>query len=107
MHGYPKITGGIDKWTGLGQYGMNSIGIYFLPAFWGFMASFSEFFGAIMILFGIYTRFFSLLLFITMFIASLTHLSNGDGIMGASHAIELSIVFLFLMISGAGKYVIK
>ena len=107
FHGYPKIIGGVEKWSGLGAYGMGSIGIHFAPVFWGFIAAFSEFIGGIMIVLGIYTRFFSTLLFSTMFIASCSHLSSGDGIMGASHAIECAIIFLFLMLSGSGKYGIK
>ena len=104
FHGYPKIIGGIDKWTGLGSYGMGSIGIHIFPAFWGFMAAFSEFIGGIMIVLGLYIRHFSFLLFMTMSIATASHLASGDGIMGASHAIELAVVFLCLFFAGAGNY---
>ena len=104
LHGWPKFIGGPEKWIKLGEYGMNSIGIHFLPMFWGFMAAFSEFFGGLMILFGIYIRYFSILLFITMLVAVNTHLTGGDGIMGASHAIESAVVFLCLFFSGAGNY---
>ena len=41
-------------------------------------------------------------MFFTMTIASMTHI--GDGIMSASHAIESAIVFLSLIVIGAGKY---
>ena len=99
LHGYPKIMGGVEKWTGLGQYGMGSIGIDIFPAFWGFMAAFSEFVGGIMVVLGLYLRYFTFLLFITMSIATITHLSSGDGIMGASHAIESAVVFLYLFFS--------
>ena len=47
---------------------------------------------------------FSILLFITMLVAVNTHLTGGDGIMGASHAIESAVVFLCLFLSGAGKH---
>ena len=102
LHGWPKFIGGPEKWINLGEYGMNSIGIYFAPLFWGFMAAFAEFFGGVHLILGLFTRFFSLLLFITMFIAIMTHIS--DGIMEASHAIESSIIFLSLFLMGAGKY---
>ena len=107
LHGYPKMMGGIEKWAGLGSYGMGSLGIHFFPTFWGFMAAFSEFVGGIMILLGIYIRYFSILLFITMLVAICSHLAGGDGIMGASHAIESAVVFLCLFFSGAGNYSIK
>ena len=102
LHGWPKFIGGPEKWLKLGEYGMNSIGIYFAPLFWGGMAAFTEFFGGIHLILGLFTLFFSLLLFITMFIATMTHIS--DGIMDASHAIESSIIFLSLFFMGAGKY---
>ena len=107
LHGYPKIMGGMEKWAGLGSYGMGSIGIHFFPTFWGFMASFSEFVGGIMILLGLYIRYFSILLFITMLVAISSHLAGGDGIMGASHAIESAVVFVCLFFSGPGNYSIK
>ena len=102
LHGWPKFIGGPEKWINLGEYGMNSIGIYFAPLFWGFMAAFAEFFGGIHLILGLFTRFFSLLLFITMLVAMMTHISNG--IIEASHAIESSIIFLSLFFMGAGKY---
>ena len=102
LHGWPKFIGGPEKWINLGEYGMNSIGIYFAPLFWGFMAAFAEFFGGVHLILGLFTRFFSLLLFITMLVAMMTHISNG--IMEASHAIESSIIFLSLFFMGAGKY---
>ena len=102
LHGWPKFIGGPEKWINLGEYGMNSIGIYFAPLFWGFMAAFAEFFGGIHLILGLFTRFFSLLLFLTMLVAMMTHISNG--IMEASHAIESSIIFLSLFLMGAGKY---
>ena len=107
LHGYPKIMGGMEKWAGLGSYGMGSIGIHIFPAFWGFMAAFSEFVGGIMILLGLYIRYFSILLFITMLVAVCSHIAGGDGIMGASHALESAIVFLCLFFSGAGNYSIS
>ena len=107
LHGYPKMMGGIEKWAGLGSYGMGSLGIHFFPVFWGFMAAFSEFVGGIMVLLGLYIRYFSVLLIITMLVATCSHLVGGDGIMGASHAIESAVVFTCLFILGPGKYTVN
>ena len=107
LHGYPKMMGGIEKWAGLGSYGMGSLGIHFFPTFWGFIAAFSEFVGGIMVLLGLYIRYFSILLLITMLVATCSHLVGGDGLMGASHAIESAVVFLCLFFSGAGNYSIS
>jgi putative oxidoreductase len=101
-HGWPKIAAGPEMWEKLGGQ-MGLLGIHFLPAFWGFMAAFAEFFGGILLILGLFTRPIAFIMAFNMFIAALTHLSNGDGIGGASHAIELGIVFLAIMIMGAGK----
>lgn len=103
MHGYPKITGGIEDWTGLGE-AMGNLGIHFLPAFWGFCASVSEFGGGILFALGIFFRPAAFLLFFTMFVAAYAHISGGDGISQASHAIEAGSVFLGLLLTGPGKF---
>ena len=103
LHGYPKLFGGTEKWLGLGNYGMGAIGIHFYPILWGFLAAFSECIGGLMIVLGAYARFFAFLIFITMVVAALTHIINGDGVMGASHAIESAFIFIFLFIMGPGR----
>ena len=103
LHGAPKLFGGAEKWTQIGM-AMASLGIGFMPAFWGFMAAISEFFGGVCIILGIVFRPACILLTITMLVAAVSHLSRGDGLSGASHAIELGIVFLSLIVIGAGKY---
>ena len=103
VHGAPKLFGGAEKWTQIGM-AMASIGIEFLPAFWGFVAAISEFFGGICLILGIVFRPACILLTITMLVAAVSHLSRGDGLSVASHAIELGIVFLSLIVIGAGKY---
>ena len=103
VHGAPKLFGGVEKWGQLGA-AMATLGIEFTPTFWGFMAAISEFFGGICLILGIVFRPACILLTITMLVAAISHLSRGDGLGGASHAIELGIVFLSLILIGAGKY---
>ncbi|MBU1043086.1 MAG: DoxX family protein [Candidatus Omnitrophica bacterium] len=103
MHGLPKMLGGPEQWAGLGM-AMANLGINFAPVFWGFMAAFAELVGGICLLLGFMFRPACGLLTFTMIVAALFHLKKGDGIMGASHAIELCIVFLGLIFIGAGKY---
>jgi putative oxidoreductase len=105
VHGYPKITGGMERWTKLGG-AMSNVGIEFLPAFWGFMAAFFEFFGGIILILGLFTRFASGGLIITMLIAAIMHLSQGEGINRILHPLELLAVCLFFLFFGAGKYAI-
>lgn len=101
-HGYSKMFTP-EMWPQIGG-SMSMIGIPFLPAFWGFMASFTEFFGGIMIALGIFTRINSLLMFFTMAMATLVHLNMGDDYGKYSHAGKLAFVFLGLVFTGAGDF---
>jgi putative oxidoreductase len=103
IHGFPKITGGIEMWTRLGGT-MSKVGIDFLPTFWGFGAAFFEFFGGIFLLLGFLTRFSAGGLTFTMLIAAIMHFSNGDPINRILHPMELLAIGLFFVLSGPGKY---
>jgi len=103
IHGFPKLAGGPNGWTGLGG-SMKVIGIDFLPIFWGFMAAATETFGGFLLIVGLFFRPVLILLIFTMIIAALVHFGKGDGLGGASHAIELGIVFFGLIFIGPGKY---
>ena len=103
VHGFPKIMGGLDKWTALGG-SMKVIGVDFTPTLFGFMAAATESFGGFLLVLGLFFRPVNMLLAFTMLIAALVHFSKGEGILGASHAIELAIVFLALIFIGPGKY---
>ena len=102
-HGWPKLTGGVEVWQRLGG-AMGSFGISFAPAFWGFMAAFAECIGGLAIALGILVRPFAGLLLITMIVAAGMHIGKGDAFSGWSHALSMGIVFLSLVISGAGDY---
>ncbi|OGQ18516.1 MAG: DoxX family protein [Deltaproteobacteria bacterium RIFCSPHIGHO2_02_FULL_40_11] len=103
LHGYPKVLGGVAQWTQIGS-SMQNLGITFFPAFWGFMAASSECFGGFLFAIGFLFRPACLLLLSTMSVATLYHLGKGDGIMGASHALEAAIVFVSMFLIGPGKH---
>jgi putative oxidoreductase len=103
VHGLPKIMGGLEGWTGLGG-SMKVVGVDFLPTFWGFMAAVTEGLGGFLLILGLFFRPVNMLLVINMIVAALVHFNKGDGINGASHAIELAIVFFALIFIGPGKY---
>ncbi len=103
FHGFPKLFGGPEKWEKVGG-AMAAFGITFIPAFWGFMAAISESLGGICLILGLFLRPACILMTITMLVATVSHLSRGDGLGGASHAIEVGIVFLSLILIGPGKY---
>lgn len=103
FHGWPKIIAGPEMWGKLGM-AMGNLGIHFAPNFWGFMAAFAEFGGGICLILGLFTREACILLAIDMAVAATMHLSKGDGLQTASHAIEVAIVFFSLIFIGAGEY---
>ncbi|RYG18937.1 MAG: DoxX family protein [Chitinophagaceae bacterium] len=104
MHGFPKLAGGVETWIKIGGT-MKLIGIDFFPLGWGFMAAATESIGGLFLLLGLFFRPVNILLIVTMIMASLVHLSDPkQGIMDASHAIELGVVFLGLLFLGPGKY---
>jgi putative oxidoreductase len=103
IHGFPKLAVGPNGWTALGG-SMKVIGIDFLPIFWGFMAAVTETFGGFLLIVGLFFRPALILLTFTMIIAALVMLGKGDGLKGASQAIELGIVFFALIFIGPGKY---
>jgi len=103
LHGWPKLAGGPDKWVAVGS-AMSAVGITFLPVFWGFMAAFAETVGAVLLVLGFLFRPACILLTITMAVATTMHYKAGEGFSGWSHAAELGIVFLSLILIGAGRF---
>ena len=102
VHGYGKITGGIDAWHQNGA-AVSNLGIHFGYAFWGFMSAFAEFMGGIFIALGLLFRPFSIIVVINFIIATVTML-NVTTIDKASNAIVFLCVFLGLLITGPGKF---
>ena len=103
LHGWPKLTGGPEKWEQVGK-AVEILGINFAPVFWGFMAAFAEVIGGALIMFGFFFRIACALLLITMLVASLRHMAEGDGFGGYSHSLEAAILFFSLLFIGPGKY---
>ena len=102
MHGLPKIKGGPGFWELIGG-SMANLGITFAPTFWGFMAAFAEFGGGFLILLGLFFRPVTVLLFITMVVATIMHVSKGEDFNGYSHALEAAILFFSLYFIGPGR----
>ena len=103
LHGAPKLMGGPERWEQLGE-SMANLGITFLPGFWGFMGGFAEFVGGLCLVLGIFWVPACLLLVMTMIVATVTHLSQGDPFPRYSHAVESAILFISLIFIGAGHY---
>ena len=80
-----------------------------MPMLWGLMAALAEFFGSILIMFGILFRPAALALAFTMLVAVMRHLSLPAGVAGAgwsaaSHAMELFFVYVAFLLIGPGRY---
>jgi putative oxidoreductase len=110
FHGYGKLTGGPERWERIGG-SMGNLGIDFAPVVWGFLAMFSEFFCSILFGLGLFFRPAAGLLACTMLVAAIRHLSlppgsENSGWSGASHALELLVVYVGLLLAGPGRYVI-
>ncbi len=103
FHGWPKLIGGPEMWSGLGG-AMANLGVTFAPGFWGFMAGVAEFGGGLCLLLGLAFRPACILLAFTMTVAATHHLASGDGLGRAAHAIEAGVLFLSLIFIGPGKY---
>lgn len=106
MHGLPKLMGGPDKWTQLGG-ATEFVGFFFMPIAWGLAAALSEFLGGILLVLGVWFRPACLFLTLTMAVAASMHLGKGEGLMAASHALELGIVFASLLFIGPGRFSIE
>jgi putative oxidoreductase len=101
-HGWGKILGGPEQWAGLGGT-MELFGLGFVPTFWGFMAAFAEFAGALLVVLGLFTRPAALLLVINMGVAATAHMTGMiDG--SPERALVYGFVFLSLVFVGPGKY---
>jgi len=103
IHGLPKILGGVEGWAGTGM-SMANLGITFYPEFWGFMAAFAEFFGAMLLILGFFFRPATFMLTFTMFVAMFFHLSRLDPWGKVAYPLELMFVFAGLFLIGPGRY---
>ncbi len=102
-YGLPKILGGPEMWAEVGA-AMGNLGVTFAPKFWGLSAGLSETLGGLLVALGLFFRPATLIMIFTMFMAALTMFKSGQGLFGASHAIDLGIVLLGLMIAGPGWF---
>lgn len=103
VHGEGKIFGGPELWAKIGG-AMSNYGIKFYPVFWGFLAGFSEFFGGVLLILGLFTRTASAFMAFTMLTAALVHLSRLDPWNKVMYPVEMLGIFLCLLFIGAGKY---
>lgn len=103
LHGYPKLVGGPEVWAGIGGV-MGKVGLGFAPTFFGFLAALAEFGGGLLLVLGLFFRTACAALLFTMIMATVMHVSGGDGLSDYSHALESAFVFAGLLLAGPGRY---
>lgn len=111
-HGAQKLLGWFDGpgLNGTIQFFGSQMGV---PAPLALLAIFTEFFGGLAVLFGVFTRLAGLGLAVTMVVAAAkVHLANGffmnwNGTPGVGHGIEMNLALgamaLFLALAGPGR----
>ena len=101
-HGYGKVFHG-----GLAQHvaRVSSLG---LPGWWAYLSAFAEFFGGILVIVGLFTRFFSLAIMLDMIVAIWKiHWKNGlFGKGGYELTLTLATIAFALILFGAGPIAI-
>src|SRR5579863_6866293 len=103
-HGLPKLIGGPARWEHLGN-AAGSVGIHFLPTFWGFICALVETLGGVLVLVGLAFRPVCILLVINLIVAAVfTYHVSGGSFGDATHAIEDAVTFAGLVFLGPGKY---
>jgi len=100
-HGWGKLVGGPERWAQVGG-AMDNFGIGFGHTIFGFMATFSESVGGLLVGLGLFFRPACALLMITMFVATVNHYATGRGT--PSHAAKNMLLFVGLLFIGPGKY---
>lgn len=101
FHGWAKITGGPERWAGIGG-AMENFGIGFGHTAFGFMAALTESVVALMFAAGFFFRPSCLLLASVMLVAATQHIVSGQGT--PAHAFKNLFVFLGFTLIGPGKY---
>lgn len=102
MHGWLKLTGGVEGWENLGKV-MRHLGIGFFPVFWGFMAMLIEVGGGICLILGIAVRPVAAAMLLVMLVALIANLAEGYGWEGSVEILEVSAILVCLLLLGSGR----
>jgi len=97
LHGWPKLQGFADKADSF----PDPLGLG--PLISLILVVFAEFFCALLVMLGLYTRAFTIPLIITMIVAAfITH--EGDPIAKKELALIYLAIYTTILLAGAGKY---
>jgi putative oxidoreductase len=105
IHGYPKLSGGPERWERVGS-ALSTLGIHDFHIYFGFLAGLFEFVGGILIVLGLWFRPASLGIFLVLIVASARNLIT-DGWFAAAHPFEVMMLMLVFAVVGPGKYSVQ
>ena len=100
-HGLPKLTGGSERWAGTGD-AMSNLGITFGHEWWGLAAALTEGVGGLLIALGLFFRPVAVMLAFVMVVATINHMSSGEGT--PAHAFKNAWLFVGFFLTGPGRY---
>ena len=101
LHGMDKITAGTETWEWLGSAVLSIFGISFGHVLFGFFAMVSEGVMTLFVLIGFKTRFASLFVMITMLLAGVYRLSEGEN---PESAFIYFTIYFTLFLRGPGQF---
>ncbi|MDA3960176.1 MAG: DoxX family membrane protein [Planctomycetota bacterium] len=104
--GLADLLGGPARWTEQGDK-LAYIGLAFMPAFWGFVASLAKLTGGILLGLGFLFRTTCTTLAVLMLAAAIAKIAASQGLVSAlidsSHAGSLLVIFAGLAFIGPGR----
>lgn len=103
FHGWPKLVGGPQRWTKVGS-AVSAFGLESGHTALGLMAAVTEFGGGLLLIAGFLTRPVLIPLVMTMFVATVMHISKDHEFSKISHPLEVGLAFIGLLFVGPGKF---
>lgn len=101
--GWQKLAGGAQLWAMIGG-AMNFLGISFAPTFFGLLATIAEFAGGLLLALGLFTRWASWSLVITMVVAVILKANTGNGMVDVASPLFALLITLAFALGGGGVW---
>jgi len=100
-HGYPKLSGGPQTWTAIGD-AISNVGITFGYSFWGLLAALAESVGGLLFAAGLLFRPACVAILVVMVMATIEQF--GRPMPQPEHALKNAFVVAGMFLVGPGRY---
>lgn len=97
-HGYTKLFGGMEQFSGW----LNQLGVP-LPVLFAYLAGLAEFVGGILLILGLFYRIAAFFILIVMIVA-LTTAHVGDPLSKTEKPLTFGVTMISFILLGAGRY---